>query len=222
MPDIKIHRRINDILLGPLERPALRWLAAHTPGWMVPDTMTIIGIIGALIIAVSYGLTNYHKGFLWLASLGFVINWYGDSLDGTLARYRHRERPLYGFFIDHVVDAFNEMVIILGIGLSAYMDFTIACLVLIAYLMMSVLVYVRTCVKGEFVISYAGLGPTEIRVLVIFANTYIFFWGNPTISLLNVQVNFLNLAGILVASLLFLFFLLSSINQARQLARIDP
>jgi len=120
------------------------------------------------------------------------------------------------------VDAFNEMVIILGIGLSAYMDFTIACLVLITYLMMSVLVYVRTCVKGEFVISYAGLGPTEIRFLVILANTYLYFWGNPTISLFNVQVNFLNLAGIVVASLLFLFFLISSINQARQLARIDP
>jgi len=222
MPDIKTHRRINDILLGPLERPALRWLAAHTPGWMKPDHMTIIGIIGALMIAASYGLTNYYEGFLWLASLGFVINWYGDSLDGTLARYRHRERPLYGFFVDHTVDAFTEMVIFLGIGLSPYMNFTIACLALIGYLMVSVLVYVRTCVKGEFKISYAGLGPTELRFLLILINTYLYFWGNPTLQFFNVSVNFLNLAGIIVASLLFLICSISSINQARQLARIDP
>jgi archaetidylinositol phosphate synthase len=170
MSDIKKHRRINDILLGPIERPALKWLAAHMPDWVYPDLLTVVGVFGALLIFFSYWLTNYNKNFLWLASLGFIINWFGDSLDGTLARYRKIQRPKYGFFIDHTVDAFNEVIIFLGFGLSPYLRFDIACLALIGYLLMSVLVYVRTYVKGEFVISYVGIGPTELRVIAILAS----------------------------------------------------
>ncbi len=110
MSQMKPHQRVNDILLGPLERPALAWLAAHMPAWVSPDTLTGIGVLGAVIIFLSYSLSNVHSGFLWLASLGFVINWFGDSLDGTLARYRRCERPKYGYFIDHTVDAFNEFL----------------------------------------------------------------------------------------------------------------
>ena len=158
MSDIKKHKRVNDILLGPLERPALQWLAAHMPDWVYPDLLTIIGTLGAVIIFLSYWLTNFDKGFLWLASLGLIINWFGDSLDGTLARYRNIQRPKYGFFVDHTVDALSEVLIILGLGLSPFIRFEIASLALIGYLLMSVLVYVRTCVKGEFVISYGGFG----------------------------------------------------------------
>ena len=116
MSDIKDHKRVNDILLGPLERPALQWLAAHLPAWASPDLMTVIGIIGALVITLGYGLSRYNPAFLWLATLGFIINWFGDSLDGSLARYRHIERPKYGFFIDHVTDCVTEIIIILGLG----------------------------------------------------------------------------------------------------------
>ena len=105
MADKESHKRVNDILLGPIERPALNWLAAHMPAWMTPDGLTIIGVIGAVIILVSYGLSNLEPAFLWLASFGFFVNWFGDSLDGTLARYRKIERPKYGFFVDHTVDA---------------------------------------------------------------------------------------------------------------------
>ena len=100
MSDIKNHKRVNDILLGPLERPALQWLAAKAPAWASPDTMTIIGIIGTLMIFAGFWLSQIHIGFVWMASLGFIINWYGDSLDGTLARYRKIQRPKYGFFIE--------------------------------------------------------------------------------------------------------------------------
>src|SRR5574338_1678825 len=113
MPDIKSHQRVNDILLGPLERPALRWLAAHQPAWVNPDVMTGTGVLGAAVIFSGYVASNYDRNFLWLASLGFFINWYGDSLDGTLARYRGIEKPRYGYFVDHTVDSFNETLIIL-------------------------------------------------------------------------------------------------------------
>jgi archaetidylinositol phosphate synthase len=177
MSDIKDHKRVNDILLGPLERPALKWLAAHLPAWVTPDMMTVTGILGALIITISYALSQFHPAFLWLASLGFVINWLGDSLDGTLARFRHIERPKYGFFIDHITDVLTEIIIVLGLGLSPYISFAVASMCCIAYITMSVLVYVRMNVMGEFRISYSKLGPTEVRVLAILLNIFMFFVG---------------------------------------------
>lgn len=183
MGDIKDHKRVNDILLGPLERPALQWLAAHLPAWATPDLMTVIGIIGALIIALGYLLSHLHPGFLWLATLGFIINWFGDSLDGTLARYRHIERPKFGFYIDHVTDVLTEIIIILGLGFSPYIKFSVAALCCIAYIAMSVLVYVRMNVMGEFKISYGKLGPTEVRVIAIGLNTAMFFAGFQVIKL---------------------------------------
>lgn len=222
MPDIKSHQRVNDILLGPLERPALQWLAAHMPRWVNSDILTGIGILGAVIISVSYWLTNYNRYFLLVASLGLVINWFGDSLDGTLARYRKKERPKYGFFVDHTVDAFNEVLIFLGLGFSPYFSYEIATLALIGYLLVSVMVYVRTCVVGKFVLSYARLGPTEIRVIAIIANTVVFFIGVPLISLSSWTINALDILLGLVAGVLFIIFIVTSISQAIELARLEP
>jgi archaetidylinositol phosphate synthase len=221
MSEIKDHKRVNDILLGPLERPALQWLAAHMPDWMTPDILTAIGTFGAVLIAASYGLSNYSPWFLWLTSLGFVINWFGDSLDGTLARYRKIERPKYGFFIDHTVDAINETIIFLGFGLSPYLRFEIACLALIGYLLMSVLVYVETAVRGVFKISYGKLGPTEIRAIAILINTFIFFFGNPAINLPFWKTTIVDLAGLAITLILFLIFLGSTFTQAKQLSKED-
>jgi len=158
MRDISSHRRVLDTFTGPIERPLLRWLAARMPAWVTPDHLTAIGVFGGLVILVGYWLTGVDRNFLWLVNLGFVLNWFGDSLDGTLARYRHTERPVYGFYIDHAVDAFVEMMIFLGLGLSPYVRFDLACLALIGYFLLSVLVFLRTCVKGEFVLSYGRLG----------------------------------------------------------------
>ena len=221
MSEIKDHKRVNDILLGPLERPALQWLAAHMPSWMTPDILTAIGTFGAVLIAASYALTNNSHWFLWLASLGFVINWFGDSLDGTLARYRKIERPKYGFFIDHTVDAINETIIFLGFGLSPYLRFEIACLALIGYLLMSVLVYVETAVRGVFKISYGKLGPTEIRAIAILINTFIFFFGNPVVNLPFWKTTIVDLAALAITLVLFLIFLGSTYMQAKQLSKED-
>ncbi len=153
------------------------------PAWVSPDTLTVTGFLATVIIFVSYILTAIHPAFLWLASFGFILNWFGDSLDGTLARHRHIERPRYGFFIDHTVDAMSEVLIFLGIGLSPYVDFKYACLALIGYLLLSIAVYITTYVKGVFRISFIKLGPTEMRALAVVANTVVFFAGNPQIKL---------------------------------------
>ena len=225
MPEIESHKRVNDILLGPLERPALRWMAAHMPGWVTPDMMTGLGILGGVIIFLGYLGSNLSPYFLWLASFGFVINWIGDSLDGTIARYRKIERPRYGFFVDHTVDSMIEVLVFLGLGLSPYVTFNIACLALIGYLMVSVLVYVRTCVAGIFVISYGKLGPTEARVIAILANTLVFLIGNPMTSLhlagRTITFSVYDWIGIVVAVVLWAIFIVSTTRQARVLSRED-
>ena len=224
MSDITRHQRVNDILLGPLERPTLRWLAAHVPAWVTPDLCTLIGVLGALGVALSYVLSIYDKTFLWFASLGFVINWFGDSLDGTLARYRYIERPMFGFFVDHTTDAFSVTVIFLGLGMTPYVSFNIACLALIAYLLLSVLVFVRTSVVGEFKISYGKLGPTEIRALAILLNIAMYF-GGVRISSLTFgtlgQIIFTpyDLMIAVIALLLLSFFLVTAIRETIRLAK---
>ncbi len=223
MHDVTTHQRVNDILLGPLERPVLKWLAGHMPAWVTPDTMTVIGVLGAFVTVAGYGLSNLHPGFLWLSSLGYVINWFGDSLDGTLARHRQIERPKYGFYVDHILDAFCEVLIFLGLGLTPYVNFINACLCLIAYLLLSILVFVHTYVSGEFRISYSKLGPTELRLIGILLNTSMFFVGvrNITIALgaaRSLTFSVFDIPVAVITLLLLIFFVTTALQQTRELA----
>lgn len=166
--------RIQTSFLNAAEKKALVWLAERQPKWMTSDILTFIGFLGAVIIAVGYALSA-NPVFLWLASFGWIINWYGDSLDGTLARVRKQQRPVYGFFIDHTVDCINESIMIIGIGMSPFMQFDVAIMCLVAYLLISVYVYISAHLKGEFKLTYGKMGPTELRVIMIIVNTLWFF-----------------------------------------------
>jgi phosphatidylglycerophosphate synthase len=222
MANIRTHLRVNESLLSPLERPALRWLAARMPAWMTPDILTGIGVVGALVIFASYCLTALHPAFLWLASLGFLINWFGDSLDGTLARYRHIERPRYGFFIDHSIDAVNEVLVFIGLGLSPYARFDIILLALVGYLLVSIHVFVRTAVNGTFKISYIGLGPTEVRLIAITTNALTFFLGNKLFDFPFrgevVSISIYDVVSLGIAILLFAIYLVATIQEAQELS----
>jgi archaetidylinositol phosphate synthase len=226
MNDIRNHQRVNDILLGPIERPVLHWFAVHLPAWVTPDLCTFIGVFGSLWILVSYGLSNWNANFLWLASLGFVINWFGDSMDGTLARVRNIERPVFGFFVDHVTDSASQVVIFLGLGLSPYVSFQIASLTLIAYMLLSVLVYVRTCASGEFKISYGKLGPTEIRALAILLNAGMYFGGRHDFLLAaggfgRITLNPYDLMAAAIALLLLTFFIVTAVRESIRMAKAN-
>jgi phosphatidylglycerophosphate synthase len=220
MSKAKEHTRVNDILLGPLERPALQWLCVHLPGWMTPDILTLIGIFGSVVIFAGYILTKVDSGFLWLASLGYVVNWFGDSLDGSIARYRKIERPKYGFFVDHTVDAFSQLLIFIGLGLSPYISYEVATLALLGYLLMSVYVYVDTYVTGVFKISYGKFGPTEMRAIAILANLVFFIWASPTVELWFGPVLVYDIFALAVATALIAVFIYSVIRRATELARI--
>jgi len=223
MSGINNHRRINDNLLGSLERSALQWLATRMPSWVTPDICTLIGLTSAFGIAISYVFSNYDKNFLWIASFGFVIHWFGDSLDGTLARYRNIERPIFGFFVDHTVDAISVAVIVLGLGLTPYVNFNIACSTLIAYLLLCLLVFLRTSVVGEFKISYSRLGPTEMRLFAIFLNTTMYFGGVRTALRLRTtpQIDFTpyDLILAMIALLLLSFFIVTATRETIRLAK---
>lgn len=224
--NIKKHKRINDIFFGPIERPLIAWLVKRMPRWVTPDVLTSIGFFAAILIGVSYWLTNSNKNYLWLATFGFMLNWFGDSLDGNLARYRKIERPRYGFFIDHIVDTVSEVAIFLGLGLSPYVDYTLASLALIAYLCMTIQVYITTSIRGVFRISYGKLGPTEARVIAMIANTVIFFIGNPNLVLpFGIEpsrtVSLYNLIVFFVVILLSTIFFISAFIEGKRLAKKD-
>ena len=222
MTNVEKQKRENDILLGFLERPALQWLAAHLPEWVTPDILTWIGIGASVLIFVSYILTNVNPNFLWLASLGFILNWFGDSLDGTVARYRHIERPRYGYLVDHWVDALSAVLVFIGLGLSPYVDIVVACLGVIAYLLVSIMVYLITYVTGVFTMTNAKIGPTEIRLLAILSNTAIFFIGDAAFRLpfIGTTTLYTLIVGTL-AIIMFLYFMINTSIQARRLALLD-
>lgn len=136
---------------------------------MNSDKLTVIGVMGAVVVAAGYALSNYNIAWLWLASAGFLINWYGDSLDGTLARVRGTQRPVYGFYLDHNVDGCTMAIMCIGAGLSDMLNLYVA--VLVVYLLLSISVYINAHLKGEFKLTYGGMGPTEFRMIMIIVNT---------------------------------------------------
>src|SRR3989441_11399311 len=158
-------------LLAEPERRILQALAARVPRSIRSNHLTALGTIAAAGAGAAYALTNYSPAWLWVASLMLCLNWLGDSLDGTLARVRGTQRPKYGYYLDHVVDAFSTTVIGLGIGLSPYVDLGIALGLVVVYLALSINVYLESSVFGVFKISYGGIGPTEVRLLLIILNT---------------------------------------------------
>lgn len=163
--------RIQTSVLNALEKKVLVWLAERQPKWMTSDILTYLGTFGAVVIAAGYILASRNINFLWLSSLGFVINWYGDSLDGTLARVRKLQRPVYGYYLDHTIDAVNEVMIFVSVGISGLMHLNIALLALVMYLLITLNVSINAHLKKEFRLTYAKMGPTEFRIIMVIVNT---------------------------------------------------
>lgn len=219
MPDIAGHSRVNDMLLGPWERPLLAWLATRMPARVTPDRCTAVGVAGAAVTAVGYGLSNVSAWFLWLASFGLVLHWFGDSLDGTLARHRGIERPRYGFYVDHVADAVCQLLIFLGLGWTPYVSLEAACFALLGYQTLVILIHIRTCVVGEFRIAYSGLGPTEARLLAVLLNTGMFLGGARPLTVGGTTVSFYDVPVAVAGVLTFGFFATTGYRELVRLRR---
>ncbi|MEL7645113.1 MAG: CDP-alcohol phosphatidyltransferase family protein [Anaerolineaceae bacterium] len=223
----KTEVRKNDILLGPLERPVLQWLAAHMPTWVNSDTLTITGILGSLLTLASFIIVGSTGGPLrnyWvlIACLGYVINWFGDSLDGTLARYRHMERPNYGYFVDHSVDGFTAVCMFLGFGFAGISRLDITLFAAIGYLLMMITVFLKTKVTGVFEMTTIKLGPTEMRLIAIIFSLVNYFIGvkNVTLPLFGSQT-YGTLVIAIFALILFVYYLVETVRVSLKLEKID-
>ncbi len=216
--------RIQTSILNSLEKKALVYMAQRIPQKINSDHLTVLGFIGALISSAGYILSNLESNFLWLASFGLVVNWFGDSLDGTLARVKNAQRPIYGFFIDHSIDGLTVSAICVGAGLSPYINFAVAMLVLAGYLLLSVLTYINTYLKEEFKITYHKLGPTEFRLIVILINTLFIYYptGNQNFVLDGVALSLFDVIGIVIAIILFIIYLVNFLIDKNKYAKIDP
>lgn len=216
--------RIQTSILNRAEKRALTWLAERQPDWMTSDTLTYLGVVAAVLYALFCWLARNNVNYFWASSFCLILNWYGDSLDGTLARVRQTQRPKYGFFIDHSLDALTTCLFCLGLGLSPLMQLSISLFIMGGYLCMSIYTYLSTIVMGRFRLTYASLGPTEMRLIIIaVCIVYMYFpMDNLTFDLMGTPWTPYDCIGAVVAAILFIIYIVSLAKDLRQLAKIDP
>ena len=202
------------------EKRALQAIARHLPLWATPDFLTGVGIVGALILGASYLLSKNQPLFLLVAAGGWVIHWFGDSLDGTVARLRKIERPRYGHYLDHFVDSLVTLFIVLCFAFSGYGRPFIWILVLIGYYLISIHSYLLTAVIGRLKLSYGLLGPTEMRIIFIFFSVFLFF-SNPEFEILGINFTIADILGIGFFTLFLILFVFNGIKIARELNALD-
>jgi phosphatidylglycerophosphate synthase len=194
-----MEQRDKKFLLAGPEARVLTAIARRLPRWVKPDHLTALGVLTALGIAAAYVISNGDKLWLWAASGLLVVHWLGDSLDGTLARVRRSERPRYGYYLDHLVDAFATAAIGIGLGLSPYMLLAVGLAIVVAYLILSINTYLETHAFGVFTLGYGRFGPTEARLILIAANTLLALGliGNGLLDVLGI-----GLAAAMIAALI--------------------
>jgi phosphatidylglycerophosphate synthase len=214
--------REKTFLLARPEARALEWIARRLPRFVMPDHLTLLGVLAAVGIAAAYALSNRDPVWLWAASGLLVVHWLGDSLDGTLARVRRSERPRYGYYLDHLVDAIATALIGLGLGLSPYMLLATGLVIVVAYLVLSINTYLETNVLGVFSLGYGRLGPTEARLALIAVNTLLALGIAPAVSVVGVGVTVLDVAGLAVAALMVAGLAARAARNLRELARLEP
>jgi phosphatidylglycerophosphate synthase len=216
------HERTSEFVLARFERRVLPRMAAALPAWAMPDHLTLVGLLASTGIAVAYLLSNRNELWLWAASALLIVQWFGDSLDGNLARYRRIERPRYGYYLDHLTDAYSTLAIGLGLGFSPYMLLAVGLAIVIAYLLLSINVYLETHVFEEFSFSYGNLGPTEVRVLLIVLNIVALSIGPLPFSGLGVGATVFDVFGLAAAFAMIAMLLVRAARNLRGLARLEP
>ena len=221
--------RIQTSVLNGVERKALVWLAERQPKWVSSDMLTWVGTLGSVLICLGYLLSNINANWLWLSTFGLIVNWYGDSLDGTLARVRKTQRPIYGYYLDHTVDGINETFMFVGIGLSPFLSLYTALAMLVVYLQLTLNVSMNAHLRAEFKLTYAGLGPTEFRLIAILLNTLLIFirpWQQferaHTVFGNTLYAHALDYPGLVILAVLVLIYAVTVWKDTRYYSSIDP
>jgi phosphatidylglycerophosphate synthase len=210
------HRHLAG-LTARAERRALLWLAPRTPGWVTSDHLTLLGLLALAACGALYAFAGRQPWLLLLVNAFLVVNWLGDSLDGTLARYRGVERPRFGFYVDHLVDAFGALLVLGGLGLSGLMSPLVAAFFLVAYYLLAIETYLATYAIGRFRLSWGPVGGTELRILLAVANVVV--WWRPRVLAGGTSWSVLDVLGAGGAAGLVLLATVAGIRGTRALAR---
>jgi phosphatidylglycerophosphate synthase len=206
-------------LLAPIEKKALLWLAHHLPAWINSDHLTLLGFVAMVLAGVCYWLARWNRLALVAVIFCLAVNWFGDSLDGTLARVRNRLRPRYGFYVDHITDAFGTLFLLLGMAFSSYMTEWVGVGLLIVYLMLSIQSYLAAHALGTFQLSFWKFSPTELRVLLAVGNVALLF--RPVVRLFGVQYRLFDVGGVIGMVGMALMLVVSSIRNTRKLYQAE-
>ena len=220
MPQAKPFRsatRVLESVLAPAERRALLFFAAHMPRAVNSDHLTILGFLAMLGAGLCYWAARFDSRALVLACLCLALNWFGDSLDGTLARFRDQQRPRYGFYVDHIIDAIGALVLLGGLALSGYMHPMIAIGLLLAYNLLAMESYLASYTIGEFRLTHFLFGPTELRVLLVVGNLYLLY--KPMVHLFGRTLRLFDVGGMLGIAGMLLIFTMTAIRNTTKLYR---
>ncbi len=212
--------RVNRSLTAAMEKRALQWIAERAPRWVSSDQLTALGLGAQIGAGVFYALSRYDRRYL-LAVIGCVVlNWLGDSLDGTLARVRQQQRPRYGFYVDHMVDVMGTVALMCGLGFSGLVHWQVAIAMLVAFLVLSSESYLATYTLGCFELSQGMFGPTEIRILLIAGNVALL--RSPYSTVFGHRMLLFDLGGTIAAVCMFATAILVTVRHTAELYREEP
>jgi phosphatidylglycerophosphate synthase len=207
-------------LTASLEKRALHWMAERAPRWLTSDQLTVLGLSAQIGAGIFYALSRYNRYALLLVIACLMLNWLGDSMDGTLARVRCQQRPRYGFYVDHMVDIFGAVALMCGLGYSGFLHWRTAIAMLIAFLVLSGESYLATYTLSRFELSQGVFGPTEIRILLIAGNLALL--RSPYATLFGQRMLLFDVGGTIAAVCMFAMAVAVSIRHTAQLYRQEP
>lgn len=213
-------QRVNRSLTASVEKRALEWMARRAPRWVTSDQLTILGLSAQIGAGIFYALSHFDRYALLIVNLCLVLNWLGDSLDGTLARVRQQQRPRYGFYVDHMVDIFGAVALMCGLGYSGFLHWQTAIAMLIAFLLLSGESYLATYTLSRFEMSQGFFGPTEIRILLIVGNLALL--RSPYSTVLGHRMLLFDLGGTIAAAGMFVMAIVVTARHTAQLYRQEP
>ena len=212
--------RVNQALTATVEKQALQWMALRMPRWVSSDQLTVLGLVAQIGAGTGYALSRYNRYALLLVILCVMLNWFGDSMDGTLARVRCQQRPRYGFYVDHIVDVFGAIALMCGLGFSGFAHWQVALAMLIAFLLLSSESYLATYTLSRFEMSQGIFGPTEIRILLVMGNLALL--RNPYSTVFGHRMLLFDLGGTIAAVCMVGMAIGLTVKHTVQLYREEP
>jgi archaetidylinositol phosphate synthase len=221
--DFRAADRAQLSFLAGFEKKCLVWMATRLPRWVTSDQLTALSLLAMLGAGLSYWMARTDRTGLLLVIVWLAVNWFGDSLDGTLARVRNQQRPRYGFYVDHIADTFGALFLLCGLALSGYMSLLIAAGLLLAYYMLSIEVFLATYTVGTFHMSFGGFGPTELRILLAIGNVALYLHRVvPMVHVVGGEYRLFDVGGVITMSGMLLMMMAAAVKHTRMLYRAEP